>query len=50
MANFLPTRITSDGRIAVVVADPSQLMLIDEMSLLLGQRIRRSGWDARPHQ
>jgi hypothetical protein len=37
--NFLPTGITSDGRIAIVIADPSQLMLIDEISLLLGERI-----------
>jgi type IV pilus assembly protein PilB len=37
--NFLPTGITSDGRIAIVLADPSQLLLIDEISLLLGKRI-----------
>jgi hypothetical protein len=37
--NFLPTGITSDGRLAIVIADPSQLMLIDEISLLLGKRI-----------
>jgi Type II secretion system (T2SS), protein E, N-terminal domain len=37
--NFVPTGITSDGRIAIVIADPSQLMLIDEISLLLGKRI-----------
>ena len=37
--NFLPTAITSDGRITIVVADPSQLLLIDEISLLLGKRI-----------
>jgi type IV pilus assembly protein PilB len=37
--NFLPTEITSDGRIAILIADPSQLMLIDEISLLLGKRI-----------
>jgi hypothetical protein len=29
----------SDGRIAIVIADPSQLMLIDEIILLLGKRI-----------
>jgi len=28
-----------DGRIAIAVADPSQLMLFDEISLLLGKRI-----------
>jgi hypothetical protein len=28
-----------DGRIAIAVADPSQLLTIDEISLLLGQRI-----------
>lgn len=37
--NFLPTEIMGDGRIAIVIADPSQLMLIDEISLLLGKRI-----------
>jgi type IV pilus assembly protein PilB len=37
--NFLPTGITSDGRIAIVIADPSQLLLIDEISLLLGKRV-----------
>src|SRR5580765_2710165 len=37
--NFLPTGITRDGRITIVIADPSQLMLIDEISLLRGKRI-----------
>lgn len=37
--NFVPLAETGDGRIAIAVADPSQLMLIDEISLLLGKRI-----------
>jgi Type II secretion system (T2SS), protein E, N-terminal domain len=37
--NFVPLKETRDGRIAIAVADPTQLMLIDEISLLLGKRI-----------
>jgi type IV pilus assembly protein PilB len=37
--NFLPIEETADGRLAAAFADPSQLMLIDEVSLLLGKRI-----------
>jgi type IV pilus assembly protein PilB len=37
--NFVPLEETADGRIAAAFADPSQLMLIDEVSLLLGKRI-----------
>ena len=29
----------ADGRLAIAIADPSQLMMIDEISLLLGKRI-----------
>ena len=32
-------RRTKDGRLAIAIADPSQLMMIDEISLLLGKRI-----------
>ena len=37
--NFVPLEETQDGRLAVAIADPSQLMMIDEISLLLGKRI-----------
>ena len=37
--NFVPLEETRDGRLAIAIADPSQLMMIDEISLLLGQRI-----------
>jgi len=37
--NFVPLEETEDGRLAIAIADPSQLMMIDEISLLLGQRI-----------
>src|SRR5579859_3854712 len=37
--NFVPLDETSDGRLAIAIADPSQLMMIDEISLLLGKRI-----------
>ncbi len=37
--NFVPLAETSDGRLAIAIADPSQLMMIDEISLLLGKRI-----------
>jgi type IV pilus assembly protein PilB len=37
--NFVPLEETADGRIAAAFADPSQLMLIDEVSLLLGKPI-----------
>src|SRR5271168_4471806 len=36
---FVPLDETSDGRLAIAIADPSQLMMIDEISLLLGKRI-----------
>jgi type IV pilus assembly protein PilB len=34
--NFVPLARTPDGRIAIAVGDPSQLMLIDEISSQLG--------------
>jgi type IV pilus assembly protein PilB len=37
--NFIPLEETRDGRLAIAIADPSQLMMIDEISLLLQKRI-----------
>ncbi len=37
--NFVPLEETEDGRLAVAIADPSQLMMIDEIRVLLGKRI-----------
>ena len=37
--NFVPLEETADGRLAIAIADPSQLMMIDEISQLLGKRI-----------
>src|SRR5919109_3577450 len=37
--NFVPLEESTDGRLAIAIADPSQLMMIDEISLLLGKRI-----------
>src|ERR1700681_4760072 len=37
--NFVPLEETADGRLAIAIADPSQLMMMDEISLLLGKRI-----------
>src|SRR6202795_2769158 len=37
--NFIPLEDTADGRLAIAIADPSQLMMIDEIGLLLGKRI-----------
>jgi type IV pilus assembly protein PilB len=37
--NFVPLENTSDGRLVVAIADPSRLMMIDEISLLLGKPI-----------
>jgi type II secretory ATPase GspE/PulE/Tfp pilus assembly ATPase PilB-like protein len=36
--NFIPLE-ERDGRLAIAIADPSQLMAIDEISVLLGKRI-----------
>jgi type IV pilus assembly protein PilB len=36
---FVPLEETDDGRLVIAIADPSQLMMIDEISLLLGKRI-----------
>src|SRR6202047_4070628 len=37
--NFVPLEETTDGKLAIAIADPSQLMMIDEISLLLSKRI-----------
>jgi type IV pilus assembly protein PilB len=37
--HFVPLDETEDGRLSIAIADPSQLMMIDEISLLLGKRI-----------
>src|SRR5271163_3573486 len=37
--NFVPLEETADGKLAIAIADPSQLMIIDEISLLLQKRI-----------
>ncbi len=37
--NFIPLEELPDGRLAIAVADPSQLMIIDEIRLLLKRRV-----------
>jgi type IV pilus assembly protein PilB len=37
--NFIPLEETRDGKLAIAIADPSQLMMIDEIGLLLSKRI-----------
>ena len=37
--NFIPLEETGDGRLVIAIADPSQLMMIDEISLLLQRRV-----------
>jgi len=37
--NFIPLEELSDGRLSIAIADPSQLMMIDEIGLKLGKRI-----------
>ena len=37
--NFVPLEDRPDGRLVVAIADPSQLMMIDEIGLLLARRI-----------
>jgi len=37
--NFVPLEETEDGRLAIAIADPSQLMMIDEIGMLLRKRI-----------
>ncbi len=44
--NFVPLEETADGKLAIAIADPSQLMMIDEISLLL-QAHRHQSFDAQ---
>jgi type IV pilus assembly protein PilB len=37
--NFVPLEETADGKLAIAIADPSQLMMIDEIGLLVQKRI-----------
>jgi len=37
--NFIPLEETADGKLVIAIADPSQLMMIDEISLLLQRRM-----------
>src|SRR5579862_981248 len=37
--NFVPLEEQPDGRLVIAIADPSQLMMIDEIGLLLGRRV-----------
>src|SRR5215467_15796031 len=37
--NFVPLEEKPDGRLVIAMTDPSQLMMIDEISLLLGRRV-----------
>jgi type IV pilus assembly protein PilB len=43
---FVPLDETADGKLAIAIADPSQLMMIDEISLLLRQAHRHQSFDA----
>ncbi len=38
--NFVPLEEADDGTLAIAIADPSQLMMIDEVGLLLRRRVR----------
>ena len=37
--NFIPLEELADGRLAIALPDPSQLMVIDEIGLLLNRRL-----------
>jgi type IV pilus assembly protein PilB len=37
--NFVPLQETQDGRLVIAIADPSELMMVDEISHHLGRRI-----------
>ena len=37
--NFVPLEETRDGKLAIAIADPSQLLMIDELKLILNRRI-----------
>ena len=45
--NFVPLEDTRDGRLVIAIADPSQIMMIDEIGLLLNRRIVDQGRHAR---
>src|ERR1700720_259205 len=36
---FVPLEETADGRLVIAIANPGELMMIDEVGLLLGKRI-----------
>ena len=36
---FVPLEETADGRLAIAIADPSQLLMIDEIALLLKRSV-----------
>jgi type IV pilus assembly protein PilB len=38
--NFVPLEEAADGTLSIAIADPSQLMMIDEVGLLLRRRVR----------
>ena len=42
--NFVPLEEKPDGRLVIAIADPSQLMMIDEIGLLLARRIVDRAW------
>jgi Type II secretion system (T2SS), protein E, N-terminal domain len=37
--NFVPLEETQDGKLAIAIADPSQLLMIDEITLLLHRSV-----------
>jgi type IV pilus assembly protein PilB len=41
--NFVPVQEIADGRLEVAVADPDQILMIDEISFLLNQRVVATG-------
>jgi len=38
--NFVPLEELPDGRLEIAISDPSQLMMIDEIGMLLGRRLK----------
>ncbi len=44
--NFVPLEETPDGKLAIAIGRPSQLMMIDEISLLLQKADRHESGDA----
>jgi type IV pilus assembly protein PilB len=37
--NFIPLEETTEGALVIAIADPSQLMMLDEIRLMLGKRV-----------